>query len=339
MEAKSHDRAQRHRQLIWFWLRTLQLGPMLVLLVLVAITAATTPVFLREQNLLNLGVQTSSIAILAFGQLLVILTRGIDLSVGAILSLCTVVGAQAYESGSGGGLVLLVMLGAGGTIGLVNGLILVKVKVPHPFIITLGTLNIAGGLALLLADGVAIPGVPPVVAEAGAGEVWGIPVPIILTAMLTGLAVVLTTRVKWGRWIYAMGGDPEAANRAGIPVNLLLIGVYVLSGLAAAVAAVIVAGRTGVGDPVAGRLIELDAIAAAIIGGASFFGGRGTVVGVLAGALVIGVIRNSLNLQGVSPFVQMIVIGGVVIAAVGLDVLRQRLEVRFQALQAGQAAH
>jgi ribose transport system permease protein len=328
----------RQQRLLTAALRLLQLGPVLVLGVLVVVTATTTPIFLNEENLRNLGVQTSYIAILAMGQLLVILTRGIDLSVGSVLSLCTVVGALAFESGTRGGLVILLMLAVGLAAGLVNGLVLVKLRIPHPFIVTLGTLNIAGGLALLLSDGLIITGVPPVVSDIGGGTTLGIQTPILITAVLAVVTVVFTTRVRWGRWIYAVGGSPEAATRAGLPVDRLIISVYVLSGLAAAVAALIIAGRTGVGDPVAGRMLELDAIAAAIIGGASFFGGRGTVIGVLAGALVIGVIRNSLNLQSVSPHLQVLVIGVVVIVAVGLDVLRAKLETRFQRLHAEREA-
>jgi ribose transport system permease protein len=318
-------------------LAVVRLGPLLVLLVLVTAMSLLSPVFLTEANLFNLGVQSSWITMLALGQLFVILTRGIDLSVGSVLGLSTVVGALAYESISSGVAIVAIMLLSGATIGLINGVILVKGRIPHPFIVTLGMLNVAAGLALLLSDGIAIAGVPDIVAEAGGGYTLGIPTPIILTVIIVGLALVVSTRTKWGRWVYAVGGNPDAAERAGIPVNRMLVSVYVLSGVSAGAAAVIVAGRTGVGDPVAARLSELDAIAAAIIGGASFFGGRGTVIGVVAGALVIGVIRNGLNLLSISPYWQLIVIGVVVVGAVALDVLRTRLEVRFRTLQAERA--
>lgn len=319
-------------------LMIVRLGPLLVLLLLVLAMSIASPVFLTKSNLFNLGVQSASITLLALGQLFVILTRGIDLSVGAVLGLATVVGALAYESIDSGVAIVLIMLLSGATVGLINGLILVKGRIPHPFIVTLGTLNVASGIALILSGGLAVSGVPPLVSEAGGGYAAGVPTPIVLTLVLAAAALLVSTRTQWGRWVYAVGGNPEAAERVGIPVNRILVSVYVVSGLAAGAAAVIVAGRTGVGDPSAARLAELDAIAAAIIGGASFFGGRGTVIGVVAGALVIGVIRNGLNLLSVSPYVQLVVIGTVVVAAVALDVLRTRLEVRFRTLKAERGA-
>jgi ribose transport system permease protein len=324
-----------HQRLIRAGLTIVRLGPLLILLLLIALMSFLSPYFFTKNNLFNLGVQSSSIAILALGQLLVIVTRGIDLSVAAILGLSTVLGATAFKAGWPGALVVALMLTTGAGIGLINGLILVVGRIPHPFIVTLGMLNVATGVALMITNGLDVRGVPGIVSDAGAGYFLGAPVPIFLTVGLTGLALVLTMRVKWGRWIYAVGGNPEGARRVGIPVNQVLVGVYILSGLAAGMAAIVIAGRTGVGSATAYPGAELDAIAAAIIGGASFFGGRGSVIGVVAGALVIGVIRNGLNLLSVSPYVQLVVIGTVVVVAVGLDVFRSHLEVRFRVAQAG----
>lgn len=320
-------------------LRLIRFGPGLILLALVLIMTLLSPFFLTGQNLSNLVVQVSPLAILAIGQLFVILVGGIDLSVGSLLALCTVTGALAFgwQDADGGVITILAILATGATVGWFNGLMLVKGKMPHAFIPTLATLNIARGLALALSDGAPIPGMPASVRWLGAGELGPIPVPILLVALIAGAAIVLTRKLKFGRWIYAVGGDKEAARRLGIPVDRVIISVFVLSGLAAGFAGLITAGRTDAGYPTAGELDELAAISAVIIGGASFFGGRGTVVGVLCGALIFGVIDNGLNLLNVSVYMQLIVVGVIVALAVELDVLRRRLEDRFRTMQ-GEAA-
>jgi ribose transport system permease protein len=175
---------------------------------------------------------------------------------------------------------------------------------------------------------------PDAVRTMGTGLIGPLPVPTVLVAVLALIAWAMLTRTQWGRWIYAVGGDPDAARRVGIPVDRVLLSVYVLCGLTAGVAAVLVAARTNAGSPTAGQLIELDAITAVIIGGASFFGGRGSVLNVIAGALIIGVIRNGLNLLDVTPFWQSIAIGVLVIASLELDVLRGWLEERLRVAQA-----
>jgi len=311
-----------------------RLGPVVILLLLVVVMSALEPLFLTERNVRNVGVQSSLIAALALGQLLVILTRGIDLSVGSVLALSTVVGALVFRDvATSGLLVVLAILGTGLAAGLVNGLVYVKGRVPHPFIATLAMLSVASGLALVISDGAAIPGMPATVQSAGGDRVGPVPVPVLIVAGFGLVLYVLTTRLTWGRWIYAVGGNPTGAREVGVPVNRVLVSVYVISGLSAGVAALITAGRTNSGFPTAGNLAELDAIAAVIIGGASFFGGRGTVINAVVGALIIGVIRNGLNLLGVNTFVQLIVIGVVIVLAVQLDVLRTRLESRLQGLE------
>jgi ribose transport system permease protein len=215
-------------------------------------------------------------------------------------------------------------------VGLTNGAVLVFGRVMNPFIVTLGTLGIARGLALVISDGETRTGLPPVVSTLGSGTVLGIPVPVLLVAVLALALGTLLGRTQWGRWIYAVGGNPEAARRAGIPADAVLLSVYALCGALAGTAAILVAGRTDSASPQAGQLLELDAITAVIIGGASFLGGRGRVVNVLAGALIIGVIRNGLDLLGVSPFWQLIAVGTLVIVSLELDVLRGRLEQRLR---------
>ena len=306
-------------------LRALRLGPVLILAVLCVAMAALSPFFLTGRNLTNLGFQASFVAVLALGQLLVIITRGIDLSVGSVVGLAGVVAASA------GGPVLAVFAATGLAVGLANGAVLVWGRVMNPFIVTLGMLGIARGLALVISDGQTRTGLPPVVDTLGSDTLAGIPIPVLLVAALALGVGALLGRTQWGRWIYAVGGNPDAARRAGIPADVVLLSVYALCGLLAGIAAILVAGRTDSASPQAGQLLELDSITAVIIGGASFLGGRGRVTNVLAGALIIGVIRNGLDLLGVSPFWQLIAIGALVILSLELDVLRARLEDRLRA--------
>ncbi len=312
-------------------LRVVQAGPVLILGLLAVAMTLLSPYFLTERNLTNLGFQTSVVAVLALGQLLVILTRGIDLSVGSVVALAGVLGVIAGDSGP---LVLVTMVLAGALVGAVNGLVLVKGRVMNPFIVTLGTLSIVRGAALVVSDAQTVSGLPPLVVSFGTDRVGPVPLPALLVAALAGATWVLLTKTQWGRWIYAVGGDPEAARKVGIPVDRLLISVYVLCGAAAGIAGLLVAGRTDAGSPNAGQLLELDSITAVIIGGASFFGGRGNVGNVVAGALIIGVIRNGLNLLDVTPFWQSIAIGTLVIVSLELDVLRGHLERRMRVAQA-----
>src|SRR3954470_20801484 len=216
-------------------LALLRLGPVLILGLLVVVMSNLSPVFATSQNLGNVVSQTAVIAILAIGQLMVILTRGIDLSVGSALALSAVVGASVFGSTGGGALTVLAMLGTGAAVGAVNGLVLVYGRLPHPFIITLATLSIARGLALGISGGQPIRGMPDVVGTIGGDTAtWLAPWLPNSTFLLIGVAVVITvflTRVVWGRWIYVVGGNPDGARRLGVPRNWVLISVYVCSGL------------------------------------------------------------------------------------------------------------
>jgi ribose transport system permease protein len=314
-------------------LGALQAGPLLILLLLCVAMSLLSPYFLTDRNLANLGFQASFVAILALGQLLVIITRGIDLSVGSVVGLAGVLAIGA----DGGALTVAVFAATGLGVGLANGAVLVWGRVMNPFIVTLGTLGIVRGLALVVSDGQTRTGLPPVVGTLGSGTVAGVPVPVLLVAGLAILLGVLLGRTQWGRWIYAVGGNPDAARRAGIPADRVLVSVYALCGLMAGIAAIIIAGRTDSASPQAGQLLELDSITAVIIGGASFLGGRGRVTNVLAGALIIGVIRNGLDLLDVSPFWQLIAIGSLVILSLELDVVRGRLETRLRVARAREA--
>jgi ribose transport system permease protein len=311
-----------------------RLGPILILFLLCLGMFIATPDFLTLSNMGNIGVQTSVVAILALGQFMVILTQGIDLSVGSILSLTSVVGAMLFVNLGIGWFALVAMLAVGAGIGFVNGFVFVRFKIPHPFIVTLGMLNVAAGVALLLSGGSAILGAPEAATFIGSGNIGGVPVAVLFTAVLALLAWFFTSRVKAGQWLYAMGGNPEGARRAGIPVKTMLIVTYMLSGFFAACAAIVILGRTDSGYPTAGLGLELDSIAAVIIGGTSFFGGRGTIGNVIVGALILGVLRNGLNLLGVSSFWQQVAIGVILVLAVGIDVLRTGIEKKIRTAEA-----
>ena len=314
---------------------SLRLGPALILLLLIIAIALTTPIFLTSRNIGNICSQTSVIAVVALGQLLVIVTRGIDLSVGSTIALSGVVGAIVFEHTSSSVLVIAAILGTGIAVGAVNGLIYVYGRVPHPFIVTLATLSIVRGLALWAANGTLIPGMPQVVQTIGGGTTVGwIPYSIFVVAGVALCVLVLTTWLVWGRWLYAVGGNPEAARRSSIPTKGVLVTVYVLSGLAAGIGGLFTAGLIDGGSPTAGDLAELDSIAAVIIGGAAFAGGRGNVGNALIGAFTIGVIRNALNLHNVDPFYQLMAIGVIVLIAVEADVLRGYIEGRVRVAQA-----
>ena len=342
-EPRSSTVVTEHRALIDRY-RLLQLallllraGPALILVLLVVAIGATTEFFLTSRNIGNVFSQTAVISVLALGQLLVIVTRGIDLSVGATVALSSVVGALIFRDYTDSSVIVIAaMLGTGLVVGFVNGAVYVWGRIPHPFIVTLATLSIAKGLALWLADGTLIPGVPSAIDRLGGSRDW-LPYSFFLVAGIALALVVLTVAMVWGRWLYAVGGNPEAARRTGIPVNRVLIGVYMLSGLMAGVGGLIVASQTAAGSPTFGELAELDSIAAVIIGGAAFAGGRGHVGNALVGALTIGVIRNALNLHNVDAFYQLIVIGVVILIAVEADVLRGYVENRVRVARAARA--
>jgi ribose/xylose/arabinose/galactoside ABC-type transport system permease subunit len=286
-------------------------------------------VFLTWGNLGNIFRQIAFNSLLALGEFIVIVTAGIDLSVGSVLALAMMTTAVLAKDGYAWPLLIVAPFLVGMVVGIVNGLGLTKLKLPHPFIMTLGMLNIARGLTNLISGGVPISGLPDQVRWMGAGNISltnTIDIPVSLPVILIAYALVggflLYTRT--GRHIYAIGGNAQAARVSGINVNRTLVLVYGLCGLFAGFSGLLLAGRTNSGFPNAGLGQELDAISAVIIGGASFFGGRGSVLGVFAGALVIGLMHNILNLRDVPVFWQQVLIGVVIIAVVYLDVLRRR---------------
>ena len=329
--------SERARFTVSLALRLLSVGPLLILILLTAISQLT-PYFLKPVNISNILAQTAVIAIVAIGQQLVILTRGIDLSVGANLALATVIGGLVFRSAIlSAARSRLAMLGTATLVGAINGLVYVYGRLPHPFIITLATLSICSGLALELAIGhTTMRGMPDWIAAIGGSETFGVPNSFFVVLAVALAALVMTKAMVWGRWIYAVGGNPEAALEMGIPVKGVLVSTYVISGFCAGVGAVVLAGRTGASSPLYGNLLELDTIAAVIIGGASFLGGRGHIGHALVGAVMIGVIRNALNLLNVDVFFQMIAIGLIIVVAVEADVLRSHLEARARVHSGGE---
>ena len=301
-----------------------KLGPLLALLLLCGALAGASDRFLTADNLLNILRQSSVNTLVSLGQLVVIITAGIDLSVGSILGLCCVLVALLMRSGVPPVLSVIAVIAIGTALGAINGVLLTKLHLPHPFIPTLGMMNVARGLALVISGGFPISELPSGFRFLGAGKIGWVPLPVILVFMFCGAFHVFLSRTTVGRDVYAIGGNPQAARLSGVPVDLRLILVYALSGLTAAAGAIILAGRMNSGFPLAGVGVELDSIAAVVIGGASFLGGVGTVSGTLAGALIMGVLRNGLNLLNVSAAWQTVVIGIVIVAAVWVDILRQR---------------
>ncbi|HEX9328275.1 MAG TPA: ABC transporter permease [Reyranella sp.] len=305
-------------------------GVLLLVLAMAIVSYAAEPeVFLTWRNISNIFRQISFNAILALGEFVVIVTAGIDLSVGSTLALAMMTTAVLTKAGYPVPVLLIAPFVVGLLVGVVNGLGLTKLRLPHPFIMTLGMLNIVRGLTNLISGGVPISGLPDAVRWMGAGNInvtesFDLPVSLPVILITYGLVGVLLQYTRTGRHIYAIGGNPQAARVSGINVDRTLVLVYGLCGLLAGFSGLLLAGRTNSGFPNAGLGQELDAISAVIIGGASFFGGRGTVLGVFAGALVIGLMRNILNLTNVQVFWQQVLIGVVIITVVFLDVLRRR---------------
>jgi ribose transport system permease protein len=288
-------------------------GALAGLLVLALVIAVLQPAFLNAQNLLNVGVQAAVIAIMAFGMTFVVVAGGIDLSVGSIAALAAMVGAL-----TAGPLGLVV----GALCGLVNGALISYGKLP-PFIATLAMLSVARGLTLVFSEGQPHE-TDELVTFLGSNLTPSLPLPLLLMLAFFGITGLVLTRTNLGRRMYAIGGNEEAAKLSGIDVRRQKLWIYALSGLFAAAAGLVLAGRLGSAGPQAAVGYELDAIAAVVIGGASLSGGVGRATGTLVGALVLAVLRNGLNLLQVPPFWQQVVIGAVIALAALLDSLRRR---------------
>lgn len=298
-------------------------GALVGLIVLVLALSIISPNFLTLQNLTNVGIQASVVAILAFGMTFVIITAGIDLSVGSLAALSAISAAWAGTIGGYSPVVAIAIgLLVGIAAGLVNGILVAFGKIPA-FIATLAMLSVGRGLTLVISDGSPLATPEPITFLGSRIGGW-LPVPVLVMIVMGAIAWVILNKTVAGRAMYAIGGNEEASRLSGLGVKRTLLYVYGLAGLFAAVAGMVLAGRLSSAQPQAAAGYELDAIAAVVIGGASLFGGVGTVLGSLIGALVLAVIRNGLNLLNVNPFWQQVAIGIVIALAVLGDSLRRR---------------
>ena len=292
---------------------------LIVLAVLCAAMAALSSAFLSVSNLLNILLSTSVFGVLAIGMTFVISSAGIDLSVGSILALSGVVGAMLTSNLDLPWIVgILGCLAMGALTGAVNGFLITEGAIP-PFIVTLGMLGVARGVGLVLSDGVSIYGLPQQMVWLGQGRPFGVPMPVVILLLTALVAHVLLAHTRFGVYAQVIGDNEAAARAMGVRVERMKVLLYTLSGLLSGLAGLLFAARINSGEPTAGISYELTAITATILGGTNLFGGRGSVVGTLIGALIMGVLQNGLNLLAVRPFYQQIAIGAVLILAVWLD--------------------
>ena len=300
-------------------------GPLIGLILLCVVFALTSDVFLSLRNGLNVIDQVTTLGILALGMTGVIIIGGIDLSVGSILALSIMVlGWLPQDYGVPFPVALLLCVVAGGLCGIVNGLLVTKARLPA-FIATLTMMSVARGLANITTDGQQVVGYPDWFTALATDRHLGVLSATVGLFILLAIAAWVFLRYRaTGRHLYAIGGSGEVARLAGIQVQKLTVGVYAVSGLLAGVAAAVMAARLDSSQPSAGLGYELDAIAAVVIGGASLSGGIGSITGTVVGVFIIGVLHNGLNLLGISPFIQQVVIGVVIAVAVTFDTLRRR---------------
>jgi ribose transport system permease protein len=301
-------------------------GVLLSLLLLCVVVSIASPRFLTIDNLMNVAAQAAVNSIVSIGMFLAILTSGIDLSVGSVLAFSTMcMGVFAIRWGLNPLLCLFLCLAIGALLGLLNGLMLTKMRLPHPFISTMGMKQMARGLSLVVTATAPVYGFKPSINYLGSESLGVVPVSFVLVAILYVVMYIFLTRTKTGRYIYAVGGNKEASRLSGINVNWILNLVYTISGITAALAGIVLVGRVDTAYPLAGLDYETDAIAAVIIGGASFFGGIGKIGNTIVGVLLIAVLRNGLNLLQVDSAYQTFAVGAVIIIAVFVDVLRQKM--------------
>ncbi len=298
-------------------------GGILVLLILTALLILTTNSFLTFTNIDNLIRQVAVFAILSVGQLFVILTGGIDLSVGSVLGLSGGVTALLLASGVPIPITILVGLLVGLAVGLINGLLVSRLKLP-PFIATLGMLGVARGLVLLLTGAKTIAPLPDAFNAIANGSFLGLPSLFWILVVVAIIASFTLGRTVFGRYVYAVGSNAESTRLSGVPVNMVLLAVYSISGILAGFAGILTSSRLGAGIPTAGTGYELQAIAGAVIGGASLSGAKGRTAGAVLGALIMGILANGGNLLAVDPFYQQIAIGLLIILAVYFDHLQGR---------------
>lgn len=300
-----------------------RLLPFLTLIVLFVALSIASPNFLTSTNLSSVVRQTAVINIMALGMTLIIISGGIDLSVGATLAMGglfgTMVMAKGYPIAAG----VTIGISMGMVCGLINGLLITRLKI-NPFIVTLGTLGIFRGTALMVSNGLPVHEIPPAYSFLGDGVVLGVPFVLWVLLVCAVMMHVTLEHTKLGRYAFAIGSNPDAAFYAGIPVSFHLTAVYGIAGMLTGLSGMIEASRLMTGQPTAGQGYELQAIAAVVIGGGSLRGGEGSVVGTLIGAFIMGLLSNGSDLLGISPYLQQAIIGAVIILAVTIDEVRKR---------------
>jgi ribose transport system permease protein len=301
-------------------------GVLAAFVIELAVFAFISPSFLTTDNLLNVTLQASINAIIAAGMTFVILTSGIDLSVGSVVALTGIIVTSLVKLPLPpfAAILIAVLVGTafGSASGWAGGVFVSRFKIT-PFVVTLALMTIWRGVAFVVTDGRPVWELPAEFAWIGGGRVAGIPVPTIIMVIVYIVTHIVLTRMRFGRYVYAVGGNIEAARLAGIRTNRTLTSVYVLCGALSALSGVLLASRMNSGQPNAGMMYELDAIAAVVVGGTSLSGGRGTIIGTLIGALLIAVLRNGLNLMNVSSYLQQVIVGAVILAATMMDRSRE----------------
>ncbi len=295
----------------------------LILVVLMGIMGVASPYFFTLNNLLTVGVQTSVNAVLALGMLMVIIVGGIDLSIGANLALSGILAAYLMRAGVPLWAALLLSISSGAVLGYINGFLVTTMKLP-PFIATLGTTGVYRGVALVVTNGLPVSELPDHISWFGQGSILWIPVPIVVMAVVAVVIHYVLAHTVLGRYTYAIGSNVEATRLSGIKTARYTRTIYTIEGVLACIAGVILLGRLSVAQPTAANGYELNAIAAAVIGGASMMGGSGSVVGTIVGALIMAVLSNGFTLVGFNTFFQQLAIGVVLIFAVYFDVLQRR---------------
>jgi ribose transport system permease protein len=296
-------------------------GVAVALVLLCVVFTAESPGFATPANIENILTQSTILLMLALPMTLIIMTEGLDLSIGAVLTLASIALAMSAISTGSPALGFLAALGVGLCFGLVNGVLIAVFDIP-PFITTLGTLGIAQGLSLVVTDGQSVVGIPRSIEQIYSGSLASIPYPILLAALAYAATHVLLYRTRFGTYVFALGGNREALKVAGISVRGMLIRVYMFGGLMAGFAALLMTARLNSAHPTAGIGMEFDAIAAVAVGGTSFERGNGWLLGTLLGVVTVGVLRNGLNLMAVASSTQVACIGALVILALFIDGLR-----------------
>lgn len=296
---------------------------LITLIALCAVIGFLNPVFLSLDNLTNILLQSAVNLIIALGMTFVIIVGGIDLSVGSLVALTGIVLGLFLVHGVAVPVAIIGVVLLGALSGGINGIVVTRWRVPA-FIVTLGMMSAARGLALMLTSGRSVSGFSKGFLWLGNGAIAGLPFPAAVALVLAALSAFGLRRTVWGTYLYAIGGNSKAAWIFGLRVPRYILGVYILSGAFSAIAAVLLTSRVAAALPTAGSLYELDAIAATVIGGASLSGGSGTIYGTVLGALLIGVLRNGLSILNVSSYVQQVLIGGIIVAAVAVEMSRHR---------------